>query len=264
MTAPGKLEVGPDHRVRGPAVITCNDPFPTPNGSWDSGAMRGLVLHTMAGNLPGTISWFNNPQSQASAWFGVDQQGAIHQFGPLGAGWMAWAQAAGNPAWYSVEMADDGDPANPLTAAQITAGAQLLEMLSRFAGFPLQITDDPVNGHGLITHGDGGEAWGGHFQCPGDVRRAQRPQIIALAMSIRQEKPVTASQPAVREWVTGGMSSLASLASQERTDPAAILHLTAAHGPYPADVAAYVNGVFAGTVSPSAPMPKGLALYLPG
>ena len=48
------------------------------------------------------------------------------------------------------------------------------------------------------------------------------------------------------------------------TDPAAILHLTAAHGPFPADVAAYVNGVFAGTVSPSAPMPKGLALYLPG
>ena len=145
MTAPGKLEVDTaTGRVTGPASITYNAPWPCRNGSFGSAGMRGLVLHTMAGNLPGTIAWFNNAESQASAWFGVDQLGEVHQFGPLGRGWMAWAQAAGNSAWYSVEMADDGNPANPLTAAQITAGAQLLEVLSRFAGFPLQITDDPV------------------------------------------------------------------------------------------------------------------------
>ena len=73
---------------------------------------------------------------------------------------------------------------------------------------------------------------------------------------------MTAS-PSVREWVTAGMSSLASLAGQQKTTAAEILQATAAHAPFPADVAAYVNGVFAGTTDPKTPMPKGLALYLP-
>jgi hypothetical protein len=225
--------------------------------------MRGLVLHTMVGNLPGTISWFNDARSQASAWFGVDQQGAIHQFGPLGAGWAAWAQAAGNRAWYSVEMADDGDPANPLTAAQITAGAQLLELLSRFAGFPLQITDDPVNGRGLITHGDGGAAWGNHPDCPGNVRKAQRPQIIALAMAIRSGTGPPA-QP--RVYVASGAMSLPALAAAERTAPSTILRLTCEHSPgsvFSPDVAALINGVFGGVTHPAAPLPAGMRLYLP-
>ena len=252
-----------DGWLQGPIAITH---VLTPN-RYNSGfgTGRGVVLHTEAGYEAGTVATFMNPAAQVSAFFSIAQSGACHQYLPVGHGYCAWSQEAGNQAWRGIEDEDGTHPSVPLTAAQIQAFAQILEACSAYDGFPLQITDE-VNGHGLILHSDGGAAWGDHLSCPGPVRAAQRPHIIALAMSIRQEKPVTAPQaaPVVREWVTAGMSSLASLAEQQHTDPATILRLTAAHGAWPADVAAWVNGVFAGTVSPSAPMPKGLALYLPG
>jgi hypothetical protein len=180
---------------------------------------------------------------------------------------MAWAQAAGNRAWYSVEMADDGNPASPLTSAQITAAAQLLELLSRFAGFPLQVTDDPVNGRGLITHGDGGAAWGNHPDCPGSVRKAQRPQVIALAMAIRAGEPAPKpAAPQVTETASDGRLSLAEFAAARKAWVSTIIRLTAEHSPgavFDAAMAAYLNDVFAGDIDPSKPMPAGLRLYLP-
>lgn len=194
----GKLTAGTDGRVTGPADITYNSPFPCVNG--DPGGMsvphgiQGLVMHTMVGNLPGTIEVFNRRSSQASAHFGVSQSGAIRQFGSV-RGWKAWAQAAGNPHWYSCEFADDGNPDNPLTQAQITAAAQLLECLSApgVGNFPLQVTNS-TSGEGFGVHFMGGQAWGGHT-CPdlppAHVRSAQRPQIVALAMAIRSGVPTT-------------------------------------------------------------------------
>lgn len=179
----GKLTVGADGRVTGPAKIVYNAPFPTENGSWGSGAMMGAVMHTEVGNEPGTIAWFNNPASQASAHFSVGQDGTIHQYGPIGKGWIAWHAGAGNTAWYGIEHADNGDPSNPLTDAQLTASAQLVQMLSAFAAFPLQVSDSvTVKGYGW--HGMGGAAWGGHYDCPGDVRKAQRPEIIRRAQAL--------------------------------------------------------------------------------
>lgn len=190
---PGRLSVGPGGRVHGPAHITYNDPFPCPNGTFGSGAMQGVVMHTMVCNLPQCIDLFNNEEVQASAHFGIAQDGQIHQFGPIGKGWIAWAQKAGNLAWYSIEHADNRNPNNPLTEAQITASAQLVELLSRFAGFPLQITDS-VAGRGFGVHNMGGINWGGHT-CPDlppkHVRSAQRPQILALARKIREGYPAT-------------------------------------------------------------------------
>lgn len=187
MTVPGRLSVGADGRITGPASLEYNTPFPCVNGSYGSGKMQGVVMHTMVGGLPGTIQVFNDPNYQASAHFGIDQQGRVHQFGPVGKGWMAWAQVAGNAAWYSIEHADNGDPNIPLTAAQIAASAQLVEVLSRFAGFPLQVTDS-VSGTGYGIHSMGGAAWGGHT-CPDlppkHVRSAQRQAIISLARQIR-------------------------------------------------------------------------------
>ena len=258
----GKLTVQGDGRVTGPAQIVHNDPFPCVNGSFGSGAEMGVLMHTTVSEAPSAVAWFNNPQAQASAQFIIAESGEIWQMGPIGKGWMAWHAAAANPHWYGIEHADNGNPANPLTAAQITASAQLVECLSAFAGFPLQISDSPsVKGYGW--HGMGGEAFGGHFDCPGNVRKAQRPQIIALAMSIRGG-PVT--PPSVRQWVTAGQSSLAALAAGQHCEPSAVLRLTAEHSPgavYPANVAAWLNGVFAGTVDPAKPMPAGLVLYLP-
>jgi N-acetylmuramoyl-L-alanine amidase len=187
----GRLTVNPDGRVTGPANIHYNNPFPTVNGSYGSGAMLGCVMHTMVGDLPGTVEVFNNPSFEASAHFGIAQNGEIWQFGPIGRGWVAWAQEAGNEAWYSVENADAGNPDNPLTVPQMTALAQVLECLSAFAGFPLRVTDSPAE-PGFGVHFMGGAAWGGHT-CPDlpprAVRSAQRPAVIALAEQIRSGHP---------------------------------------------------------------------------
>jgi hypothetical protein len=184
----GKLTVNTaSGHITGPAEISYNSPWPCHNGSWGSGRMMGVVMHTQVGNNPGTVSWFNNPAAEASAHFCIAQDGGIVQMGPIGKGWIAWAQGAGNEAWYSIEHADDGDPARPLTPAQITASAQIVECLSAFAGFPLQVSNSTeVKGYGW--HGMGGGAWGGHVNCPGDVRKAQRGEIIALAVAIRARK----------------------------------------------------------------------------
>ena len=183
----GKLKVGGDGRLRGAAKLAYNKPWPCPNGSWGSGRMNGVVMHTMVADLPGTVSWFNNTEAQASAHFGIAQDGTIHQFGPIGKGWISWAQESGNLAWYSIEHADNGNPDNPLTDAQITASAQILECLSAFAGFPLQEANTPSErGYGI--HAMGGQNWGGHT-CPDvppqHVRSRQRPEIIKRAKAIR-------------------------------------------------------------------------------
>jgi N-acetylmuramoyl-L-alanine amidase-like protein len=257
----GKLEIGPDGRVTGSVTISYNTPFPTSNGSLGSGAMMGVVMHTMVGNLPGTIEIFNdpapggNPANAVSAHFGIAQDGSVCQFGPIGKGWIAWAEVAGNDAWYSIEHADDGNTKNPLTDAQLTASAQLVEVLSRFAGFPLQVTDSvEVPGYG--THVMGGAAWGGHT-CPGPGPRAgQRQQIITRAQAIRAGQV---------SWTSDGTLSLTELAGRRKSAPSAILRMTAIYdGVFSAGVAAYVNGVFGGTISPGAPVPAGLVLQVPG
>jgi hypothetical protein len=186
-----KCHFDADGWLRGAIAITH---YTSPNhyASGFADKARGMVQHTEDGYDAGTIATFMNPAAQVSAFFGVGEAGDAQQFLPVGRGYAAWAQGAGNGAWRSCECEDKTRTGDPMTAPQMTAFAQILEACSAYDGFPLQITDDPVSGRGLITHGDGGAAWGGHFQCPGDVRKSQRPQIIALAMSIRQG---TASPP---------------------------------------------------------------------
>ena len=183
--------------------IRHNASWPCPNGTEGGmsvpAGVRGVLMHTMVGDLPGTVQVFNEASFQASAHFGVDQEGNIYQFGPVN-GWRAWHCAAGNSHWYGIEFADHGKPANPLTQAQIGAGAQLLEALSRpsVGNFPMQITNS-VNTEGFGVHRMGGQAYGGH-SCPqlGDgsgPRSGQRSAIIALAMAIRGGKPAPPPNP---------------------------------------------------------------------
>lgn len=198
MTVPGRLTVAADGRVTGPASIGYSIPFPCVNGTpGGSGAMRGVVMHTEVGYDHNLQAEFDNPAAQASAWFSVRDDGHITQYGPLGKGWMAWAQMAGNPEWYSIEHEDHGDPRVPLTDAQITASAQILECLSAFAGFPLQEANS-ITERGYGVHYMGGQAWGGHT-CPdvppSPVRSLQRPVIIELAKAIRAGNPPPALIP---------------------------------------------------------------------
>jgi hypothetical protein len=98
---------------------------------------------------------------------------------------------AANLEWYGIEHADGGNPDTPLTPAQIAASAQLVELLSRFAGFPLQEANSPSE-RGYGVHYMGGAGWGRHT-CPDlpprHVRSAQRPLILALAREIRKGPP---------------------------------------------------------------------------
>lgn len=253
-----KCHFDADGWLQGPIQITH---VMTPNryNTGFAAHARGLVFHTEDGFEAGTVSTFMNKASEASAFFSIGQDGSCHQYLPVGKGFVAWAEAGGNPNHYSIEDEDGTHPSVPLTDAQLTAFAQILEACSARDGFPLQITDD-VNGQGLILHSDGGQAWGNHPNCPGPVRAAQRPKIIALAMAIRQGGTVT--QP--RKWVTAGMSSLTTLARDHHTDAATILRLTGAHSAtFGPELTVYLNGIFGGTVDPAKPMPKDLTLYLP-
>jgi len=251
-----KLSIDGSGRVHGTCPngqpIQHNSPWPCQNGSGGGmsvpSGVTGMLVHTQVGNNPGSIGWFNDSRSQASAHFCIAQDGTIVQMGPVN-GWKAWHCAEGNPHWYGCEFADNGQPANALTQAQIAAGAQLLELLSRpgVGNFPMQISNSPGT-EGLGWHGMGGSAFGGHFDCPGDVRKAQRPAILKLAQQIRgggNPTPV----PAVRTWTTAGQLTLAALCKNELKElPSAVLCVTlqnstpaGAFGPF---LASYLNAVF--------------------
>src|SRR5260370_16543885 len=112
----------------------------------------GVVMPAMVGNVqPTPVALFNSSSAAVSAHFGIAQDGSVWQFGPIGKGWIAWAEMAGNHSWHSIEHADNGNTENPLTNAQLTASAQLVGGLSRFAPLPLPATP-PVHAKRSATH----------------------------------------------------------------------------------------------------------------
>lgn len=140
---------------------------------------RGLVLHVQADN-GSPYGWFNNPASQASSDFWVSKTGVIEQYVNTGVDY-AWAQAAGNPYYASVET--EGYPNERLTDQQVKAVAKIYAWGHGEFGWPLVVVDSTTL-HGLTYHGVGGTAWGGHTGCPGDLRKAQRAEIMALAIEL--------------------------------------------------------------------------------
>lgn len=150
---------------------------PVPNctkGGQES--VHGLVLHIMQGTLDGSDSWFRNPKAQASAHFGVGKDGRIYQW--VDTADRAWAQAAGNRTWLSIEH--EGEAGDELTAKQLAATARIVAWAHAEHGVPLQSTDSP-EGRGIGWHGMGGSAWGGHTGCPGTPIKNQRAAIIKAA-----------------------------------------------------------------------------------
>ena len=140
------------------------------------GEVYGVVVHIMDGNFDGTKSWFNNPQAQASSHFGTRRDGYAEQW--VDTANKAWAQMAGNENYISVE--NEGVPPDALTDGQISRVADILAWAHRTYGVPLQLANAPGD-RGLGWHGMGGNAWGGHFDCPGDPIRAQFNEILRRA-----------------------------------------------------------------------------------
>ena len=190
MTVPGKVTVGKDGKLQGSANITFNTPWPlTFARAHVTGQMDGVLLHTMDGSLESCINTFNSPGAQGSAHVGIGQDGRIHQFVPLGQGYETYHAFAANLRWYGIETEDNGHPHTPIADAGLWAWAQVLECLSSFAGFPLQVTDR-CDGRGLAYHRMCHE-WNlsGHT-CPGAsmtdmVRVNQRAEIVRRAKLIR-------------------------------------------------------------------------------
>lgn len=155
----------------------------------DPGGLRGpstlgLVLHVQAGN-GGLSGWFNNPRAQASSTWWAGKAGRREQYGNPDTD-KFWAQSAGNSTYHSIET--EGFPNEPLTPAQIESVAVAFAWGHKRYGWPLQLAEKPGQG-GLIYHGAGGAAWGGHTGCPGAIRKAQRAQILARAKQIAGAAP---------------------------------------------------------------------------
>ncbi|MFF9268630.1 N-acetylmuramoyl-L-alanine amidase [Streptomyces rochei] len=151
----------------------------TANGQTE---VRGVVVHIMAGTLPGTDSWFRNPQARASSHFGTGKAGQLYQW--VDTKDRAWAQAAGNSSWISVE--NEGKGGDVLTDKQLDKNALVLAWSHQLYSVPLQVASGP-SGRGLGWHAMGGSAWGGHTACPGPKIVAQLPEIVRRAKNVIEE-----------------------------------------------------------------------------
>jgi hypothetical protein len=138
-------------------------------------AHLGLVLHVQQGNN-GLSGWFNNPTSQASSTWWVSKTGALEQY--VDADVCAWAQGNGNSTYNSVET--EGYDTEALTAAAEDMLAQLYAWGAEVYGWPPICAESP-GGAGFGWHGMGGSDWGGHYDCPGSLRKDRRPNILASA-----------------------------------------------------------------------------------
>jgi hypothetical protein len=146
-------------------------------------AHKGLVLHVQVGN-GSPYGWFSNRANQASSHFWISKTGKLEQF--VDTDLAAWTEASGNSAWAAVET--EGFPTESLTDAQVNTLAKLYAWGNKTHGWPFQITDS-VNGTGFGTHGMGGIQWGGHTGCPGDLRKAQRANILSIAQGATPAPP---------------------------------------------------------------------------
>jgi murein L,D-transpeptidase YcbB/YkuD len=166
-------------------------PIDVNHSSGGMGTIHGVTLHIMDGTLAGTNSWFRNPAAQASSHFGTGRDGDLYQW--VDTRDKAWAQAAGNPNWISIE--NEGRGGDTLTDAQLDRCAQVLAWAHQAHGVPLQTTSS-TTGRGLGHHAMGGSAWGGHTSCPGTRIVAQKTEIVRRAKAIVGEKPAHDPTPA--------------------------------------------------------------------
>lgn len=152
---------------------------------------RGWVLHVVVGYGSPWGTFERAPSGSrrfSHLWVGRD--GRVEQYTTLDR--KSWAQAAGNPWWWSVET--EGLPGEPLTEQQLDALAAWhvwCGAVDRIAG--PEDTTGGAPGRGIVTHEDGGAAWGNHT-CPGPIRAGQRAEILRRAALLRGGPTVTPAE----------------------------------------------------------------------
>jgi hypothetical protein len=198
----------------------------------------------MQGTLAGTDQWFTTyaAEAEASAHFGISKTGEVIQW--VDTDNQSWNCAAGNP--WTIGVEHEGYSGETLTAQQITADRKLAEWCKTVHGIPLTPTDS-VEGYGTGWHGMGGEAWGGHTDCPGAPIVSQRGLI---------DVPATTGP---KTWKATGSKALVALAVGQHMMASTILRFTIQAGQYlTPKLAAYID---AGDLA-HAPVPAGETLYL--
>lgn len=165
--------------------------YQSPNRGGAMDGHRGVVCHIAEGTYLGTISWQMNPDqtyasggtvTTCSTWIVGKQRGEIAQM--VDTDEIAWCQRSGSRTWLSIEFA--GYNTGALTEWQIEAAALILAAVHEHYGVPLQVAPDPSVrglGHHSMDREWLGEEWG-HDDCPGPQIIAQKPQIVAQAITI--------------------------------------------------------------------------------
>jgi hypothetical protein len=142
----------------------------------------GIVLHVndsqgnqvTSTNGDSLYNWITGGHGM-SCHFQVSQMGVIEQY--IDTRYSSWCQAGGNDDYLSIET--EGHPDTALTDLQVQACAAILAFCHAEHGIPLQLADRPGD-RGFGWHGMGAPGWG-HASCPGELRKAQRTQILQLA-----------------------------------------------------------------------------------
>jgi peptidoglycan hydrolase-like protein with peptidoglycan-binding domain len=140
----------------------------------------GWVLHVVVGNGSPFNTFENAPKGKrkfSHLW--VAKDGKVEQYQRLERA--SWAQAGGNPLYWSVET--EGFPSEALTGQQLDV---LAAWHVHSGGVDAVATS--VGAHGIGTHQMGGVAWGNH-SCPGTTRAAQRGEILRRAQILRGTEP---------------------------------------------------------------------------
>jgi hypothetical protein len=135
-------------------------------------ASLGLVEHVTAGRGD-PFGWWNRPEIQASSHFYVPKVGNPVQYVPLSLA--SWAQAGGNYSWHSVET--EGMPTEILSDNQIHWLVEIWKFCAPQFNWRPQLSESPMT-PGFGWHGMGGAAWGGHYGCPGNLRKSQRATVL--------------------------------------------------------------------------------------
>lgn len=199
-----------------------------------------VCLHTMVGSLDGTDVYFRSGgYGGTESHFGVGHDGTVYQWQDLEH--TADANLDGNSRVISIETADTGpgfakwDPNSSNVPAWLPAQLAVLSDLvawlcDRYDIPCAAIPDSRPGRRGVAYHRLGVDPWrvaGGERWstsrgkvCPGDLRIAQVPGVIAAAATIL--RPAPRPDPALREDVAVTPIPLTFLDDTGRPDPAGL------------------------------------------